>query len=192
MSKAKKLIEKLVNESADKNIGRSWLDATGNKKTITMITNLGGKPTYLVSKETDRPGMGELISVDNIESEIAWDKKAYDSHMRMQQKSREIEDREAAEKAELENLYGFDKQFSPRMRQRVLNTLTKQVSINRKFNLLKTHIENMVKDGAEIGNYKKFGDVLEISSGGFLSQQDLTKFGLDYAKYLIDKRIRIK
>jgi len=177
-----------------KPIGFSWeapprpMDPKGvaRIRTIAKHVELRGEPAVVVDD-------GVIITTKELDGEIAWDKRALASHMRGFERIRKAELDAEREDADRRDLQGFERTLrSAAAVARALKVLNKQVSVKRKFASRKEHIEGFVADGAVVRSYpnSKYKRRLELLSGSFFTQADLTKLGLDYAEYLATRIVR--
>jgi hypothetical protein len=181
----------LAEATGDRPVGFSWEakpergDPAGVPRTRTIVRHidLRGEPAVILS---DR----QIIKVADLDKEIAWDAKALASYLRMHAKSNAAADAAAAEQASWDDIKGFETKIrTARGRARALTVLNKGRMVKREFAPLKKHIERLVAAGAEVTEHpgSKFPRRLTLPSGSFFAQKDLTKIGLDYAEYLLNR-----
>ena len=121
-----------------------------------------------------------LYAPDKIEKEIAWDAKALASDAAAREKNAEVKKAEDEEEAARVSLDGFEKTLSPMARGRAVKALSVTVKHQGMPISKRDLIRKFVVDGARVTEQGR----LEKPDGSFLDSRDLTKIGIDYAKYL--------
>lgn len=181
---AKELLQRRASNSIptsrDENIGREW----GNKRVVDrrVVKSLGD--VYVV--KTEGSTTYTLIPVGDLESDIDFDERAAASARRMREAREVALAEEAAEQREYDFTYGFADRFSPIRRRRIIETLNKTVRSGDKYMTRKQLVVDRVRRGW-ITQENRRGDVRLVSPDGhYLSRVDITKTGLDFARYLID------
>ena len=165
------------------NIGFSW-DTIGGKRVVDGITPDG---KFLVTFPADlgvKSGR-EILSSDDIDFEIRRDA----SRLKSKVASDAEKERVSLDKKENENTYGFADSFPPRIRQRIINALLKTMRFDGKIMTRKAYIERKVFDGSVVtgrGSNRR----LENKRGQFVDQSQITKTAMDYAEYLVDRKIK--
>lgn len=164
----------------DKNIGREWVG--GHRKVVGVHPS----GAYLVQTEGQRSL--QLIPPDQLESEIEFEERAAASSRRMREQAAAREEQERKAQEARDFTYGFAEQFPPARRRRIIEALNKQVRSDGRFLSRKDLIVEKVKEGWTVKG-KKFSSP---DGDTFLLQTDITKTGLDFAKYLVEQGIRGK
>jgi len=182
MDLAAKVVARFASQNID--VGFKWNSPNGAREIVRKQPHpQTGEIVYGVS--TKSFSFLELIKAGDIESDIKRDEQNYELKLRTQQKQEE----EAAAKAEKESWLGFtDRINSPTLRRKVVDTLSKQAGINGRFKPRGQHIIDLVKSGWILGKMTGKRSLLG-PEGSFFFEKDLTKIGLDFAEYLIEKRL---
>lgn len=164
-------------------VGQSW-DSVEGKKTIVKIdgdrvfVEIKGRRSQLIIQ------LGELAS------EIDFDERQFASRQKSKKKVEEEEDKKRAAKEKHEDTNGFAEQFSPMRRTKIINTLNKSIRYKGAYLKVRELVEKLATDGYDVTEHARFKRVAQLGDeyGPFLTQRDLTKTGLDYLKYLRDKK----
>ena len=154
------------------------------ERKIESRKEFNGKEVFLVSHDGKKVGQ-QIIPVDEIDGEIRFDERNLASKLKGQEASKQAMEKEAQQKADVEDVDGFDKSMSPLKRKKVLNALNKSVRVQGKFSKRKDAIRRLVDDGYVVKDHPKFRRVLQDPNANFFTEKDLTKTGLDYAEHLI-------
>ncbi len=165
-------------------IGKTW-DSGGYKR---KIIGYWDKTSYVVSDNKDGAfkKTGYIIKFKDIDSEIAFDKKAFISWKKSQVAEKAKAKKAEKEREEYEFTHGFADGFPAMRKSRALKTLNATQLYNNKPFKRKDFIIMKVKDGWTVGKDGKGKRVLEK---GLNSYATLSKTELDYAEYLRNKGI---
>lgn len=125
----------------------------------------------------------QLLPASELEEEIARDEANVASRTR----ARAAKETESAAEAQRIRWGGFTDSMTPRGRARADKTLSRQVSVQGNFNSRGSHVEILVSAGYSVVEHPKRGRILESPTGGFFTERDLTKTGLDYAEFLTSR-----
>lgn len=191
ISRLEKFLTSLANAN-DRNIGREWKNRNGDTRRIVGKITLRDTKYYLVGtgyKDSD-PSTDknpELVKVDEIENIIKQEENAWASNKVFREAQKEKEAERLIKYKEATNLDGFENILTPAMRGKAISALTKSVSRNGKPVVIRDLIRNLVQQQWKIETLPKYGRVISNSDGHFLTERQLTKLGLDYAQYLINK-----
>lgn len=166
-------------------IGREW-DAidmrSAIKKKIVAIQD--GK---VFIQRSNRTSGYAIVDLKDIEKEIAFDTKEYASYVKNIPIRKKEAEKEAQEKAAKVSLDGFENTLSHRMRGRAVKALTTKGRWfqGEPYQCIRDFIREKIKEGWHVEGH---GPKRELTSpkGRFFIQKDITKLGMDYAKYLDD------
>jgi hypothetical protein len=163
---------------SDPNVGRKWESPEGIKELVGVHPS----GAYLV-KVGDQP-FPQLIKPDALASEIAFDEKAAASRRRGRQEFEEQRAQEEQQRITEDFTYGFAEQFPPTKRRRVIDTLNKQIRSSGEYVSRKELIVRKVGDGWRVESRQ----LVSPNGNSFFFEKDLTKIGLDFARYLIEQK----
>lgn len=179
----------------DKFIGTTWHDGRGNERKVLdkLETNTaqGTLVRYLIGtgyngEPADKDRNPEICKAIELEALIAREKRMWEANNKTRQQEEATREKEAREENVRNNIDGFDKLFSSMNAKKVLNTLTKNVMRNGKPIMLRDLIRQLVKEHWQIGSLSKQGRIMH-KGDLFLTEKQLTKTGIDYAEFLINK-----
>lgn len=179
---------------ADKNIGRSW-DSRWGKQTIESKDSIGAGDYYNVRSED---GAVRVYRAENMEQTIKKNeyeltdeyKKEVENKKEFNRRAKEVE---AKIKAKIEQhiaeIHEFGSDKSNLTKGRFVKTLT-GVTVNYKKQSLtrKEWIDQLVNDEGRTIKGVGADRRLTTKDDAWLNQKDLTKTGMDYAEYLINKK----
>ena len=164
-------------ESLAIGVGYTWDSVQGTKK-IVGKRDLHGKPVYLV-KVGSRTG-ADFIPVDEIEQEVHLDTSRAKSRAKATATATATAVMDKAQKS----WDGFTDSMPAHRRARAHAALSKQVRHKGEFLTRGALVKLAISQGYKIAKEGSFGDVLRSPSGSFLSSKELTKTGLDFARFL--------
>jgi hypothetical protein len=170
--------------TASYNVGFSWESVDGNREIIAIQDGRA-----VVQTGAQRIGQ-QIIPIDELEKEIAFDTKQLASRRRSQDAAEKERAREEAERQRRENTYGFTDNMSPPRRAKALQALLRTVKFSDGIMPIKQKIERLHRAGWTTREHPKFQRIAE-HRGTLLTQRDLTKTGLDYLDYLNTKKPRV-
>jgi len=170
--------------TVEKVVGKTW-DSKGGKRTI--VKKAEGRPEGWLEISTEGQKHRNFIHVSDVESEITFDTKNFKSYQKALKESTETKAKEDKVKAEREDLDGFDSGMKAMGRGRAIKTLSANVKHKGRVISRRNLIRELVKEGRTINNK---GQLIK-ADGSFLDARDLTKTGIDYAKYLISKKVEL-
>lgn len=151
-----------------------WQSPQGERR-ITGTTSVGGQERYLVV--TAGNSLPDLINPAEIEAEIRRD----EANAASRAKAKQAIAQSAAQDAVGASLDGFENTLTSMMRARAVVALTqKGIQSNGTFyrcirDLVRAHVAQ---------GWKVQGERFVSPHGTFLTQQQITKLGLQYADYL--------
>lgn len=168
-------------------VGREWDSIQGRRKVIA-VRSMAGHDMAIVQTGDGRVGH-DLIPVDSLEKEIAFEIKQYQSKQKMTIAAKAQADAQAKAHHTITSLDGFEDTLTPKMRGVAVRALTKKgiSSEGVYYKSIRDLIRDHVKRGWTVkgtGSSRRFTGPRK----GFLSQKDLTKVGMDYAAYLSKSR----
>ena len=175
----------------DQNIGREWNSPYGRQRIAAVITGGCWNLYSVVSPD----GAERRYNATDIESVIHRDEYALTPEYaqeqaelaEMAQLRKENQERAEAKQAkELADIAAFTADLSPMRAGKVRDTLLVRVSRNGVPMTRKAMIEQAVAEGYKVLKTKD-GRELTSPDGSFLSESTVTKAGMDYAIYLLDK-----
>jgi len=185
-------------------VGFSWSNAHGAKFKIVDIKDVKGEKMYGFTR-TDRESKTYYQNEKDISFGISMDRRSF--KLEKESKEREaarklIEEKDNQKKADeynklISGLDGFEKQFKPMQKPRVLEVLNKISKFDGKLMKNKDYIRDKVKSGWVVENRKWYVEGRKVNgerkgtyhSGRTLSNGNefntsLTKIELDFAEYL--------
>jgi hypothetical protein len=152
----------------------------GDYQIYTQVIN--GKEQFLVPNRSRKTGQGFGDSIhDTLEDAIE------EVKLNRQRDARQSNSSPTNESEPLVDLSGFEETLDPKNKQRVINVLSKNVERDGSLITRKELIESKVQDGWVISEFKNKPVLEDPETNSFLDTSDLTKTGIDYAEYLIDK-----
>jgi hypothetical protein len=160
-------------------VGFAWQSLNGPREIVgEQVHPRTGEPIFLVSTNGSR--MHEMIPKDKIEREVKLDTNHYESR----NKTRQVEQDQEDAKAKSDSWFGFTDKMNPIAKRRAIDTLGKMVSWNRQFGRRGDFIRDRVKRGWRAVKDPTHGEILQAPDEAFLLGRDVTKIGLEFAKYL--------
>lgn len=166
-----------------RNPSRSW-KARGPVGTDEAITRevVGVYPDGRLLIQTEGRPFAELIEPADLEATIDFDTRALASAQKMAAESAKQQVQAATQKAEAQDTDGFAEQFKEPQRSRVIEVLTRQVSVQGTFASRRDHARRLVAEGA-IVTLNKPREVI-LPGGSFFTEKDLTKTMVNYIAWL--------
>lgn len=130
----------------------------------------------------------QILPAKDVESEITFLRRQHESRQRMAEKKKA---KDAVPKIDLR---GFGDDLSPMRKAKVIDALKRgSVKVNGKFTNRAKAIPLLIDNGYRVFTHPKFKHVLmrvtPDESISFWTQRDLTKTGLDFARYLQEQKI---
>ncbi len=154
-------------------VGYSWDSPEGKR----VVVEHGPGDRLLIKTE------GHKFAVLLTPEQILQDERRDTANLAFQKRQQEkaLLEHQAALLAD--DVDGFDAGMAPMARRRVIDALNKLICHGGKAIRRKDLIKGWLAQGAEV-RQTKFGRVLQLPNGNFLTQADLTKTAIDYANYL--------
>jgi len=168
---------------------RSWDSPEGRREVVEEV-NVHGNPRLRV--RTEGQALDQFIPPDELEGEIGRDTKNLSLRGAARAQEAERNAREAAAKAKREDMDGYAADKSPMHRGKILESLNLNVKNNFRVISRKDLIREKVAEGATIKSYGTIGLVLEDPAGSYLDEKALSKTGIAYSAYLIEKWFQVR
>lgn len=147
----------------------------------------GTFPDGRLSVRTEGVAFAQVLPPAELEREIHRD----EANARSRRMAHEAHEHEKAVEAEAlagkRGLHGFTANMPSVKARKIEEALDKTQGFSGKFMKRRKFIEQAVADGATIGT-SRGKRVLELASGSFFTERDVTATGIDYAEYLIEMR----
>lgn len=164
-------------------MGFNW-DTLEGKRTVVGKLDSGEYLVTYPGKTADHPHK-EILSADDISFEIKREKGRENN--RAASAAKEAEEKQNL--ATKQNTYGFTDSMPPARKAKAIGTLLSKIMINGELQSRKSYIEDSIKNGAYISTVGG-NRVLKHKNGNFLFDKDITKTAIDYAEFLINKRVK--
>lgn len=155
----------------------------GSGTTTKTITEIRGNRAMVQSKDESFP---KIVNITQLEQDIDFDRRSLESKARQVEKQR-VDDE--AKAAPLKRLTPFLETLTPMEAGRADKVLQSPAKVRGDVDDRFKHIERFVDDGWSIEDHKVLGRMLVSPTGTFLVEKDLTKIGLDYAKFLTNQPV---
>jgi len=165
-------------------VGRTWQSKYGQR---TIVSEQDGK----LWATTGAKNVYDGYLPGEIEQVIATDESWAKYHAEAEAKEAADAEKEAAEKLIRENTGGFTDGMTSMQKGRALTALNKQLRFDGIVMTRKKMIEKGVSEGMIVVRHPSWGRLFkQENDDSFFEEKTISKIGMDYAEFLISKRIQ--
>ena len=169
-------LEEVLAGSKTQYIGKKWASKRGTREVV------GVSPDGRLLVKTDGSRFNELIEPNDLELTIQIDESRAESIQEFQKKSKQEKEQKEIE----QDVFGFGEELAPYQKAKVVKTLNQIKTLSGKAQKLKDHIKERINQGWVVRYYEgsKYPNRFESPDGNFFTDKDVTKTGMDLARYL--------
>ncbi len=161
--------------------GFSWLSPQGERKVVRDMIDGRGIRVLFVS--TGGRTNYEILRATDLKAEV----RREESNVASRQRAAAAEQQVNKVQNERDRWFGFTDAMTPMQKGKVVKALEVIVRNGGRAVARRDLVREQVRSGAQVRPHPKYKRLLEMPSGSFLIEKDITATGMDLAEFLILK-----